>query len=152
MSDSIAEMSQSMMNGIVLDNGNGWICKFDPDCLSTSDSDYSPFVCCEFDSDWEPITDLWGQFYDMTEAVKLRFDLEVDTKVFVKQSADKAWNPNYFKCFKGYSSMECFKGGQTSFSLRDKYDDDNSRTWRYWKIGEGKFEGETNLIVKKQGE
>ncbi len=148
MSDSVAEMAQEMLNGIVLENGNGWICKFDPDCLSTCASDYSPFVCCEFDSDWEAITDLWGQFYDMTEAVKLRFDLEVDTKVFVTNTADMNWQPKYFKCFKGYSSMECFRNGRTSFSS----DDDDIKTWRYWKIGEGKFEGETNLIVKKQGE
>ncbi len=148
MSDSVEAMAQEMLNGIVLNNANGWICKFDPDCLSTCDSDYSPFVCCEFDSDWEPITSLWEQFYDMTEAVKIRFDLEVDTKVFVTHSADKDWKPRYFKCFKGYSSMECFENGQTSFSSND----DDSKIWRYWKIGEGKFEGKTNLIVKKQGE
>ncbi len=147
MSDSVAEMAQEMLNGIVLDNGNGWICKFDPNCLRTSASDYSPFVCCRFDGSWEPIISLWGQFYDMTEAVKIRFDLEVDTKVFVTNIADMNWQPRYFKCFKGYSSMECFRSGRTSFSSNAV-----SETWRYWRIGEGKFEGETNLIVKKQGE
>ncbi len=141
----------AMMKGRVFNNG-GWICKFDPKVL-LGGKIYSPFVCTNEDAiDWEPMNATWrhrkGMFEVFGEVDGMKTErlpeLEVDTKVFVKEIKSNNWVPRHFMEWGYRGRVLCYANGDTSFSETDK----DGTDWKFWKIAEGVHKGKTNIGIK----
>ncbi len=143
------EYADAMRNGRVFNNG-GWICKFDQDVLRDSKA-YSPFVCMtgdineECNNRWVPMDNTWKVNDEIFEIFKDNPELEVDTKVFVKDSGQNFWFKRHFKEWNG-SKIVCFGQGDTSFTESDPTD---TGSWDLWKIAEGKHKDETNVMGRE---
>ncbi len=75
-------------------------------------------------------------------------ELKMDTKVFVKDDSSHKWQARHFKkwCKKGI--MVCHQGGTSSFT---KGGGEGGR-WRFWKVADGVYRGETNLQIGEYNE
>ncbi len=79
-----------------------------------------------------------GKFKGETN-YKVAMELEVDAKVYVKRTVGDDWTERHFKGWEGDGRIVCFSRGLTSFT------GGGGSIMPFWKIADGKFEGETNL-------
>ncbi len=134
MFKSEGEYADAMRNGRVFNNG-GWICKFDPDVLRDSGA-YSPFVCAtgdineEYKNRWVAMDNTWRVNDKIFEVFKNNPELEVDTKVFVKEVKKNDWLPRHFMKWDNNGDMVCFSNGDTSFTETNE----NGTSWKCWKV------------------
>lgn len=146
MFKSKKEMIREMMvDGEMFEHKpTGYICKFDPECINDQShlTSYSPFVCrpkvstsAEGDS-WRPMDSLWSKYAEITKAPKVLNDishlpdLEIDTKVQVRERPGDDFDTRYFKEFDENGSMWCFLDGRTSQTSKD----DDVLLWKFWKL------------------
>ncbi len=142
MFENKEELAEAMLNGRVFDI-NGWICKFDPSCI-TGGSDGSPFVCLPKNSTvYRPMGELWDKYRYMLEVFPELPALKTNADVMVKDSLDADWIPAHFEgwCNDNWTSwISCFAANN---SHRDNTITD---VWKYWKITKGEHKGRTNIV------
>ncbi len=70
---------------------------------------------------------------------KAKPNLEVDTKVFVRNFDNHNWTPRRFKKWSRCGKMVCYIASLTSFKITA------GEKWNLWRVVDGRFEGETNF-------
>jgi len=78
----------------------------------------------------------WNESKIPEEAFEQQFpDLDIDTKVLVKEFAENEWQKRYFAGWTDDGKMKCWSDGRTSWTATDETD---YFIWNYWKLQDEK--------------
>ncbi len=130
------EYAKAMMKYRLFENADGWLTKYDPfNCCE------SPFICrCPNTGYWYSMKTCWDEYKNVKEVFADKPDLKVDTRVLVRDKLCDTWVPMHFAEWGKRGIIGCFAGGRTKHSEISAF----VVTWKYWKVADGKFKGETN--------